>query len=282
MKIIQKAILGVSDLNITQGYNGSYSHKGTYALDLIGRNSGYIELRAPFDGVIKKVYKPTSNVVWLESLEPVKYANGLEDYMTVMTMHDDNVNDLYIGKIIKQGEIYYRGGTSGNTTGAHIHIEVGRGRFTNTGWYQNTYGKWIIYNHIRTHEALFLPTNCNIIYDYGYNWLQENIILNVNIVNLQKALNNSYNKNLISNTYDLETIQVIANNNLRYKKPTIKNDFVRWLQQNLVNLNYNINIDGSYGPKTRDAIKSFQRNYDLKVDGIVGNGVVSKLLELNK
>ncbi len=56
MNILQKAILGVDVLNITQGYNGSYSHKGGLALDLVGENNGYIELRAPleFDNISSK------------------------------------------------------------------------------------------------------------------------------------------------------------------------------------------------------------------------------------
>ena len=51
---MQKAILGVNTLNISQGYNGAYSHKGGFAIDLVGGASGYVELKAPFDGVIKK------------------------------------------------------------------------------------------------------------------------------------------------------------------------------------------------------------------------------------
>ena len=213
---MQKAILGVDVLNITQGYNVAYSHKGRHSLDLVGRNNGYIELRAPFDGIIKKVYTTNSNVVWLESLDKVEYANGVIDYMTIMTMHDDNVSDLHVGKIVRQGEIYYCGGSSGNVTGPHIHLEVGRGNFKNIGWYKNDYGKWTIYNNIRVNDALYLPMDCLIIYGYGYEWRRENETnTKDDVVDLQNALNSSYNVNLISNTYDLETINVIAKNNLK-------------------------------------------------------------------
>lgn len=277
---MQKAILGVDFLNITQGYNGAYSHKGRLALDLVGQNNGYIELRAPFDGIIKKVYTSNSNVVWLESIEKVKYANGIEDYMTIMTMHDDDVSDLYVGKIVKQGEVYYRGGTAGNVTGPHIHLEVGRGKFIKTGWFQNKFGKWTIYNAIRVNDALFVSKNTIILYGHGYKWIRENEVDNTNIINLQRALNDSYKENLVSATYDSLTINIISKNNLKYKRPTIKNEFVKWLQYNLNLNNNNLDIDGSYGKKTRDAVKEFQKKYNLKVDGIVGNGVISKLLEL--
>lgn len=278
---MQKAILGVDVLNITQGYNGAYSHKGRYSLDLVGRNNGYIELRAPFDGIIKKVYSTNSNVVWLESLDKVEYANGVIDYMTIMTMHDNDVSDLYVGKIIRQGDVYYRGGTSGNVTGPHIHIEVGRGKFINTGWYKNAYGKWTIYNNIRVNDALYLPVDCQILYGYGYEWRRENEAnTKDDVVDLQNALNSSYNVNLISNTYDLETMNVIAKNNLKYKSPTTKNDFAKWVQYKLVLAGYNLDIDSSYGKKTRDAVKMFQKKYGLVIDGIAGNGVVSQLLKL--
>jgi len=281
---VQKALLNVNVLNISQGYNGAYSHKGGYAIDLIGGSSGYVELKAPFDGVIKKVYTKNSNVVWLESLNKVKYANGVEDFMTIMTMHDNNVSDLYVGKTIKQGEVYYRSGTAGNVTGPHIHLEVGRGKFIKTGWYQNEYGKWNIYNNMRANDALFLPLNTTISYDYGYEWIRENEIKEVvetNIDMLQLALNSSYNVDLKSREYNNETIKIISKNNLRYKTPTIKNDFVRWVQLNL-NLNgYKLDIDRSYGKKTRNAVMDFQEKYGLKIDGIVGNEVVKTFLNLN-
>jgi len=47
-EVLQKALLNINTLNISQGYNGSYSHKGVFAIDLIGSSSGYVELKAPF------------------------------------------------------------------------------------------------------------------------------------------------------------------------------------------------------------------------------------------
>ena len=48
--------------------------------------------------------------------------------------------------------------------------------------------------------------------------------------------------------------------------------FVRYLQQSLTTLDYNLgSIDGIFGPKTETAVKSFQKSKGLVVDGIVGN-----------
>jgi len=40
---------------------------------------------------------------------------------------------------------------------------------------------------------------------------------------------------------------------------------------------YNGNVDGKIGPKTKAAIKEFQRKNNLKVDGVVGRGTWAKL-----
>ena len=59
-------------------------------------------------------------------------------------------------------------------------------------------------------------------------------------------------------------------NNLKYKSPTTKNSFVKWVQTNLNYNGYNLEIDGSYGKKSKEAVKDFQKKYNLKIDGIVG------------
>ena len=107
---MEKAILDIKELNITQGMNGSYSHNGDKAIDL-GEACSY--LRAPFTGTIKRIYK-NCNAVWLESSEKVMYADGTVDYMTVMTLHDSNISNLKVGQKIYQGETYYHPGVKGN------------------------------------------------------------------------------------------------------------------------------------------------------------------------
>lgn len=45
---------------------------------------------------------------------------------------------------------------------------------------------------------------------------------------------------------------------------------VKWLQVELDNLGYHLNIDGIFGPKTEAAVKEYQKKQGLVVDGIVG------------
>ena len=166
---MEKAVYPLKYMNITQGVNGSYSHMGTNAIDI--GNRGYKEdLYAPFNGIIKKVYKASGNFVWLQSIDKVKWADGSIDYMTVMTGHDDNVESLYVGKEIKAGEVYYTQGNAGNSTGIHFHIEVGKGKYTGSGWYQNSQGKWMVNNSVRPETAFFVKPDTVIVNDAGYNW----------------------------------------------------------------------------------------------------------------
>ena len=168
---MQKAVLMMDYLNVTQGANNNFSHKGDCALDLGGKDSGRDDLRAPFDGTVKRIY-PNCNAVWLQSNEKVKYADGTEDYMTLLTFHDNSVTSLYVGKKIKQGEVFYQEGTKGYATGNHIHLTVSKGKFTGSGWYQNEYGTWVANNQYSVHKALFLDSKTKILNDGGYKWVK--------------------------------------------------------------------------------------------------------------
>ena len=54
-----------------------------------------------------------------------------------------------------------------------------------------------------------------------------------------------------------------------------RGDSVKWLQWQLNDKGYSLNIDGIFGPKTEAAVKQFQM--DVFVDGIVGNDTFGKL-----
>lgn len=171
---MEKAVLIVDYLNVTQGGNGSYSHKGDKAIDIAGKDTGKDPLKAPFTGIVKRIYE-SNNAVWLESVDKVLYADGTIDYMTILTMHDDSIN-LKVGDKVKQGEIYYNEGTKGNATGNHIHLAIGKGKFTGSGWYQNEYGNWCINNQIDVYKGLFLYDTVKIIDSGGYDWIRTDTL----------------------------------------------------------------------------------------------------------
>jgi murein L,D-transpeptidase YcbB/YkuD len=60
-----------------------------------------------------------------------------------------------------------------------------------------------------------------------------------------------------------------------------KKEEVKWLQKALNKLiNAKLVVDGDYGPKTKAAVKEFQRRYGLVVDGIAGPKTKAKIRRL--
>lgn len=156
-------------MRITQGYMQG-THANSYAIDEAGSDSGIDYLVAPFTGVIKKIYTLDANEVWLESVEPVIYPDGTVDYMTIMFAHDNDVSNLFVGKVINRGERFYEEGTKGNATGNHVHIECGKGKFTGTGWHRNASGYYSINNGKNPTECLWIDDSITILNSYGYEF----------------------------------------------------------------------------------------------------------------
>lgn len=208
-------------LNITQGV-GEGTHVDSNAIDSAGLNGGIENVYAPYDGVIKKIYGTT---VWLESLEPVEWADGSVDFATSMYVHDNSVADLFVGKVIRQGEAFYQEGTAGQATGNHCHMEIGRGKFTGSGWYLNSGGYWTLNNTEQPWKAFFLNGTI-VINGYGYPWkeaqtmslttLFEERVLSYfiggrnGLDGSQNALNGEVDEELIKNHVGAETNAAIA------------------------------------------------------------------------
>ncbi len=168
------ALFPMTYMNITQGVNGATSHVNTNALDLAGRDGGIDNVFAPFTCVVKKKYTDGygGNVVWIQSKDRVHYADGSLDYMTIMLVHDNYTADLWVGQVIPQGTVFFQEGTSGLATGNHIHMEVGRGAFTGSGWHENPNKNmsWIVNGSMVPWDALFIEPSTVRLSDYGYNW----------------------------------------------------------------------------------------------------------------
>ena len=148
-------------------------HEGTHiacwAVDEAGKDTGAGNIIAPVTAIVKKIYA-YSNEVWLQSKSKVKYADGTEDYMTILFCHDNSVTSLYVGKEIKQGEVFYQEGTKGNANGNHLHFECGKGKFSGTGWYQDSSGAWSIINGKKVTECLWIDDTYQVIDTKGYKF----------------------------------------------------------------------------------------------------------------
>ena len=211
---MQKAVLMMDYLRVTQGGDGNYSHKGNKAIDLGGFDGNKDPLRAPFTGTIKKIYE-YSNAVWLESNDVVEYADGTKDYMTVLTSHDNDISNLKVGDIINQGEIYYNEGDKGDTTGNHIHLAVGKGKFVRDGWYKNEYGNYCINNQYDVYKALFLLNSVNMIDSGGYDWIKTDSLVDNNIITYTVVKGDNLTK--IAKRYNTTVEELVKLNNIKDK-----------------------------------------------------------------
>lgn len=182
-------------MRITQGYMVG-THRDSYAIDEAGVDTGIDHIKAPFTGVIKKIYTADANEVWLESVDKVLYPDGTIDYMTILFCHDNNVSDLFIGKIINKGEKFYQEGKKGNATGNHCHIECARGKFTGTGWHKNNAGYWSINNGKKPEECLWIDNSITILNNNGY------IFKSSSINNMDNKENNEKKEPLKDNNDD--------------------------------------------------------------------------------
>lgn len=88
-------------------------------------------------------------------------------------------------------------------------------------------------------------------------------------------------------TYTPNTTSMDSILNNGYPAPTrqlyngTSGDDVKWLQLVLNRtINAGLVIDGSFGSKTKSAVKSFQSTYGLDADGIVGSNTLAKLKEI--
>ena len=161
-------------LNVTQGY-GVGTHKGTYALDLAGKDKGIDNVYAPFDCKVKKIWH-NGSTVWVESVNKVRWANGTVAKVTASFTHDNNVSNLRVGQIIKQGTVFYQEGTAGQATGNHVHLETAKGSFVGTGWLLNKYGWWTIRNKVKPNLVLFLKKSTVVKNTGGLLWKREPLV----------------------------------------------------------------------------------------------------------
>ena len=143
-------------MNITQNYSNSYSHSphsngkpADYPIDEACGDSGRDYFYCPCDEIkIAHIYgvgnNNKTNTIWLESTSKVVMPSGT-DYITILITHpnDDDLLKLKEGQSFVRGQKIFREGNNGNATGYHFHIAVGTGKFTGSGWVQNSKKAWV-------------------------------------------------------------------------------------------------------------------------------------------
>ena len=144
-------------MKISQGYTGNYSHAPhsdgspkDYPWDEAGADSGREYCYCPCDKMkVTKVYgvgAAGTNTIWLESTTKVDFADGTNDYVTILITHpnDDDLKNIKKGQTFTRGQQICREGTDGRATGNHFHFAVGKGKMTGSGWTYNTKRAWVL------------------------------------------------------------------------------------------------------------------------------------------
>lgn len=143
-------------MRITQTYRGTTSHlphtEGApkdYPIDEGCSDTGRDYIYCPCDGMkIKRIYgvgTGGTNTLWLESTERVLFADGTENYCTMLITHPDDADlkRLKTGQLFTRKEKICREGRDG-ATAYHLHISAGKGRFKGNGWVKNSKGKYVL------------------------------------------------------------------------------------------------------------------------------------------
>ena len=169
---IEDFLCPFTDMYISQGSNGKYSHRGIMANDVRGKVAGVkYPYYAPCTCKCLKTYPETGQVMW-QSINKVRFSNGRIEYATFMTAHDNAMN-AKVGQLVKQGQQLGNMGNKGfsNMTGVHCHIEVSQS--SDTTWKLNKYGNYMFNNEYDLDSCYFVD-NTNIIKGMGGNWKTTN------------------------------------------------------------------------------------------------------------
>lgn len=155
------AMFPMKYLNVSNGESG---HGGRLIIDLAGVDTGRDAFFAPFDGKVIKFFSDANSVI-IESTSPVTWANGTIDYVHMWLAHDDDISDLYVGKTFKQGEEIYREGTTGLSTGNHVHMICGQGKYAGLNSTLNSLAK-----EVSAYKVFFLYEDTIVKSTGGYTW----------------------------------------------------------------------------------------------------------------
>lgn len=143
-------------LRITQSYTGATSHlphttgyPKDYPWDEGCADGGRSKCYCPCDEMkVKRIYGVGSrgtNTLWLESTSKVVFADGTEDFFTMLITHpnDSDLEKIKVGDKFVRGQFICSEGKDG-ATGNHLHFSAGKGLYKGTGWTKNSKGKYVL------------------------------------------------------------------------------------------------------------------------------------------
>lgn len=168
---VQLAMYPFRTMNVTQGMNGTFSHRGRLAIDDAGKDVGICDVFAPFDATVAWITTGSNRSgVLITSDNPVLCADGKIKHISFYAFHDNDTSDLFIGKKLKQGEVFYQEGTEGFATGNHVHYQTGDQPYTGgSPLFANAFGGMTLRGECSPVDVFWI--NDTIIRrDFGYAW----------------------------------------------------------------------------------------------------------------
>lgn len=154
----------IAGLDKDGNFVDTYTHDGTYAYDFAGYVLG--EKRTIYAPVTVKCTNiettpvDRGNRAWFVSTEPVETPSGVK-HVYFYLIHDNDVSDLAVNKVYKQGTPIYTMGDAGRADGVHVHIEAKSGN-TYPGLAENTHEVWHMIGNEQL-QTLFFANETDIV-----------------------------------------------------------------------------------------------------------------------
>lgn len=263
---VEVCVYGAELMNITQGMFEGFSHKGRATIDEAGPDNGISRWALSFRGKItwKQVTGDKTGIL-VSSINKVWVPKngGTRDYVNIILWHDNDISDLWVGKIIEAGVPFYDEGTAGFATGNHIHLGVSLGKY-NGGYpmYENSDGNWEIYNEEKVYDVFYI-NDTKIKNDESYPWKTYVAAEKPNVVLPNLKLDGMWGKEFQKafQTY----FKIYADGIMSGQIKSVENQFVyaavwgkggsyfvKVLQQHL-----GLKNDGYFGPTTIKELQKF-------------------------
>lgn len=260
---------------VTSSFGGTRNHHGVDFAE-----PGYHEIKAIAAGEVSRSYRSTSygEVVFI-----VHNISG-QTYESVYAHMRPGSRRVYVGQKVKQGQVLGIMGTTGHSTGQHLHFELHKGRWninkTNAVNPLSYLGKNLTTTTTSSNKATVKSIQKTLNSRYVFRLSVDGIVGPATRKALVKAyqieLNKQFNAGLV--VYGIWGTRT-RNASVTIHKGT-SNRLVYILQVALYIKGYSPGtLDGIVGQNTTNAIKAFQRSNHLSVDGLAGKLTLQALLK---
>jgi len=153
-------------INISQGENGQYSHKGTLCIDFINAPADKFPYYAPCDCTCLAKNTSDAYLIW-RSDKQVMCADGEVRYITWSCFHE--VGSPYsVGTKLKKGDLMGHSGIGGNVTGDHAHFNIING-YKYTGFTQKP-DYALAGTELHIYDVWAISEDTEIVNGLGYDW----------------------------------------------------------------------------------------------------------------